>query len=284
MILVTTAGKVGTRAAATLARSQAVRVLARHPEQHSALRTVGADVVPGDLDDVASIEAALTGVTAIVLVSPAVPDQESNVVRAAADAGVGFIVKVTSKASADSPIARRRGQAEIEAGLADSGIPHALLRSNAYMDNLLALAPVIANTDAFASSTADGRIGLIDARDVGDVAARIAADPTAHQGATYWLTGPALLSYRDVARTLSEVLGRPITFSARTTSEDEEAMISAGVPAQIAAQNAQAFTLIARGDAEWLSEDVRRLLDRAPRTFHDFAIQHRAAFNPTDRA
>jgi len=40
-------------------------------------------------------------------------------------------------------VGRRRGQAQIEAGLAASGVPHTLLRSNAYLQNFLALAPVI---------------------------------------------------------------------------------------------------------------------------------------------
>jgi uncharacterized protein YbjT (DUF2867 family) len=52
--------------------------------------------------------------------------------------------QVTNKAGADSPIARRRWQAEIEAGLAASGIPHTLLRANAFMQNVLAAARVFA--------------------------------------------------------------------------------------------------------------------------------------------
>ena len=91
----------------------------------------------------ASLDEAMTGAETVVLVSPAVPAQELNVIRSAARAGVGHVIKATSKASADSPIARRRWQAEIEAGLAASGIPHTFLRSNAYMQNVLMLAPAI---------------------------------------------------------------------------------------------------------------------------------------------
>lgn len=285
MILITTAGKVGTQAALSLAAAGTpTRVLVRHPEQHPALIGAGVDLVHGDLDDRQSIRAALEGVTAIVLVSPAVPEQELRVIDEAAQGGIAFIVKVTSKASPDSPIARRRGQSEIEAGLADSGIPHTLLRSNAYMDNFLALAPAIAATNAFASSAADGRVGLIDARDVGDVAAAIVINPAGHRGRTHWLTGPDLLSYRDAAEILSEVLGRRITFTARDAAADEHAMIAAGVPSPIAAQNAQAFNLIAEGDAEWASDDVQDILGRAPRSFRDFVVSHRTAFAPTDGA
>jgi hypothetical protein len=117
-------------------------------------------------------------------------------------------VKITSKASADSPIARRRDQTEIENGLIASGLGYTLLRNNAYMQNFLMLAPAIAKTSSFGSSTGDGRVGMVDTRDVAAVAAQIAASPAAHQGKTYRPTGPESLSYADAAAVLSKVLGR----------------------------------------------------------------------------
>jgi uncharacterized protein YbjT (DUF2867 family) len=131
VILVTTAGKVGAEAARLLREQDvAVRVLARDPDKTAvkALAAAGAEIAAGDLSVPASIDAAMHGVSAVILVSPAVPDQELNVVAGAARAGVAHVVKATSKASADSPIARRRGQAVIEAGLAASGIPHTVSR------------------------------------------------------------------------------------------------------------------------------------------------------------
>ena len=120
----------------------------------------------------------MSGVSGVVLVSPAVPAQELHVVASAARAGAGHVVKATSKAPAGSPIARRRWQAEIEAGLAASGIPHTLLRSNAYMQNVLALAPAMAAASSFGSSAGKGRSGLVDARDVAAVAAEIITSPS----------------------------------------------------------------------------------------------------------
>jgi hypothetical protein len=55
-------------------------------------------------------------------VSLAIPTQELNVVDSAVRADVDHVVKITSKAPADSPIARRRGQTEIEEGLIASGL------------------------------------------------------------------------------------------------------------------------------------------------------------------
>jgi uncharacterized protein YbjT (DUF2867 family) len=180
VILVTTAGKVGAEAARLLREQDVpVRVLVRGPDKATAraLAAAGAEIAAGDLGVPASIDAAMAGVSAVILVSPAVPAQELNVVASAAKAGVAHVVKATSKASADSPIARRRGQTQIEEGLAASGIPHTLLRSNAYMQNVLALAPAIAATSGFGSAAGKGRAGMVDARDVAAVAARIAASP-----------------------------------------------------------------------------------------------------------
>jgi uncharacterized protein YbjT (DUF2867 family) len=280
MILVTTAGKVGSETVRLLRqRNLPVRVLVRDPAKAKALADAGAEIAVGDLDVPASIDAALAGVTTVVLVSPAIPAQELNVVHGAVRAGVGHVIKASSKASADSPIARRRGQTEIEAGLAASGLPHTLLRSNGYMQNVLMLAPAISRTDSFGSSAGDGRIGMVDARDVGAVAAEIAAAPAPHAGKTYWLTGPELITNDDVAAVLSRLLGRTITYRRLSFDEDQAAMIAAGVPAPIAEMNAQAFSLIAEGDAAWVSEDVASLLGRPARSFERFATDYVTAFS-----
>jgi uncharacterized protein YbjT (DUF2867 family) len=280
MILVTTAGKVGAEATRLLAeREVPVRVLVRDPEKAKALADAGATIAVGDLDVPASLDAAMAGVAAVILVSPAIPAQELNVIASAARAGVGHIVKATSKASAGSSIARRRGQAEIEAGLAASGLSHTLLRSNAYMQNVLALAHAIAATSGFGSAAGNGRAGMVDTRDVAAVAAAIATAPTLHAGQTYWLSGPEAISNYDVAETLSELLGRTITYTELTFDENREAMIRAGIPAAIAEMNAQAFALNADGDADWVSDDVPSILGRPARSFRQFAADNAGAFS-----
>ena len=113
-------------------------------------------------------------------------------------------MKITSKASADSPIARRRDQTEIENELIDSGLGYTLLRNNAYMQNFLMLAPAMPEPSRFGSAAGDGRIGMVDTRDVAAVAAEIVAAPTAHEGKTYWPSGPESLTYADAAEVLSE--------------------------------------------------------------------------------
>ena len=280
MILITTAGKVGAEAARLLAqRGEPVRVLVRAPEKATALAQAGADVAVGDLDVPATIDAAMHGVSAVVLVSPAIPAQELNVVASAVRAGAGHVVKITSKASADSPIARRRGQAEIEHGLIASGLGYTLLRNNAYMQNLLMAGPSIAETSSFGSAARDGRVGMIDARDVAAVATQIAAAPAPHAGKTYWPTGPEAITFAEAAAALSKLLGRPVTFHPLTVEEQTQAMIDIGLPGSLAAMNAQAVALFAEGEADYVTDDVRSILGRPARTFEQFAADYAAAFS-----
>ena len=56
-------------------------------------------------------------------------------------------------------------------------------------------------------------------------------------------------------------------------------MIRAGVPAPVAEMNAQAFSLIAGGDAAWVTEDVPGLLGRPARSFGQFAADYADAFS-----
>lgn len=280
MILITTGGKVGAEAARLLAaHGEPVRVLARNKEKVAALSQAGVEVVEGDLEVPASIDAALRDVSSVILVSLAIPNQELNVVTSADRADVDHVVKITSKASADSPIARRRGQTEIEEGLIASGLGYTLLRNNVYMQNFLMLAPAIVKTSSFGANTGNGRAGLIDSRDVAAVAAQIATNPAPHHDKTYWPTGPESLSYADAAAILSQVLGRPVAFHPLSDEEQKQAMVSVGVPEHIAQMNTQALALLAQGDSDWVTDDVSTILGRPARSFEQFATDHADAFS-----
>jgi uncharacterized protein YbjT (DUF2867 family) len=277
MILVTGAtGNVGSAAVRLLAaRHQATRALVRDP---SRTPQAGVEIAAGDFDRPDTLDAAMRGVDTVLLVSPAVPAQEIAVIDSAARQGVTHVVKVTSKASADSPVDRRRGQAQIEAHLEAAGLGYTLLRSNAYMQNLLALAPMIRQTGGFVMSAGDGQVGMIDARDVAAVAAAIASAPKEHAGQTYWLAGPGLITYTDAARELSDALGHVVEYRQISPAEHRAAMIAAGVPEAVATSNAQAFGLIAEGDAAWLADDVEAITGTPPRTLRTFIADHVTAF------
>jgi hypothetical protein len=82
-----------------------------------------------------------------------------------------------------------------------------------------------------------------------------------------------------VSPVLSKLLGRTITYSELSFDENKDAMIRAGVPEQIAEMNAQAFSLTADGDAEWVTSDVPSLLSRPARSFEEFATDYANSFS-----
>jgi uncharacterized protein YbjT (DUF2867 family) len=158
MILVTGAtGNVGSEAARLLAtRHEPTRALVRDSARapHGDI-----EIATGDFDHPDTLDAAMRGIDTVLLVSPAVPAQEIAVIDSAARQGVTHVIKVTSKASADSPVDRHCGQARIEAHLEASGLAYTLLRSNAYMQNLLALGRV-ARPDDRPFSSSDRVVGV----------------------------------------------------------------------------------------------------------------------------
>jgi len=281
MILVTTAGKVGSEAARLLAtQGVPVRIIVRDGDKAAALEIDGVETFNGDLEVPATIDAAVRDVSGVVLVTAAVVRQEINVIDSAARAGVKHVVKITTKASAHSPIALRRDHAQIERALIASGIGYTLLRNNTYMQNFLMTAPGIAKTNSFSSGTGDGGVGHVDVRDVAAVAAEVAGSPSAHAGRTYWLTGPEALTGTEVAAVLSKVLGRTITFHPLTFEQQKQAFIDGGLPEPVADDRARSFALMAEGDLDYITDDVPSILRRPARSFEEFVRDHQAAFSP----
>ena len=82
---------------------------------------------------------------------------------------------------------------------------------------------------------------------------------------------------------MSRPLGRgtelPITFHSLTFEEQKQAMTDAGIPGHIAEMNAQAVTLFAQGDSDWVTRDVPSILGQPARTFEQFVTDHAAAFS-----
>ena len=280
MILVTTAGKVGSAAARLISqRDVPVRVVVRDPEKVSQLTQAGVEIFRGDLDSPESIDDAMQGVSRVVLVTQPVLAQELSVIDSAERTGVEHVVKITNKADAHSPIARRRIQSAIEDALVASGLAYTFLRNNTYMQNFLMMAAEIAHTSSFATATGDGRIGYVDVRDVAAAAAEIAVAPAEHTGKTYWPTGPESLSGDDVAGIFTEVLGRPITFHPISCEEQKQALMDVGLSEPGANDNALALACMADGDCDYVTDDVLQILGRQGGSFGQFAVDYATTFS-----
>jgi uncharacterized protein YbjT (DUF2867 family) len=284
MILVTGAtGNTGAPVLGALVeRNAAVRAFVHDPKKFSA--PAGVEVAAGDFRDAASLEAALAGVDHAYLVGPAGPDQvelETAFVEAAQRAGLAHLVRL-SILGADQPgadaVRFAAAHATMEQVVQSSGIPWTLLRANAFMQNSLRQAEAIAGQSAFYSASSPAaRVSFIDARDIGEAAARVLTEP-GHQGQAYQLTGPEALCDDDIAARLSDVLGRTITHVQVPWEAVREPLAGMGAPEWSLDGFKELSDFYETGAAAGVSPDVERLLGRPPRIFADFAADYRAAF------
>ena len=286
MILVTGAtGKVGSQLIEQLTvAGEPVRALVCDPEKAARALPEKVELARGDLDDVASIAAALEGVERLFLLAPPTQnlvDLERNVLTAARDAagGVGHIVKLSAigaDPTAAQFVVREHGRGE--AAVRETGVPFTFLRPNFFMQNLLGVAAQIKASGAIHQPGGEQRASHIDTRDIAAVAAAILMDPKKHAGQTYTLTGPQSLTFSEVADTLSRVVGRPVKYVDVPRDMAKAAMIAGGMPPWYAEAISELMDDYRAGKMSMVSDDVERVTGRKPRTLEQFAQDHRAAF------
>lgn len=108
-----------------------------------------------------------------------------------------------------------------------------------------------------------GRTGFVDVEDIALVAATVLTEDN-HEGKTYTITGPELLSYTEAAKQLSEVLRKPVHYPAPSPELFTQVLKEAGAPAFIASYMIPVYSLIADGKVAILSDDVERLTGKKP--------------------
>jgi len=283
MILVTgSTGNVGRELVAQLAaRGEPVRAVTRRPA--AARFPAGVEVVYGDLEDPASIEAAFSGADHAFLMSAQQPGSaehpthDPQLVEAAQRAGVGRAVKLSvfdGGAGDDTIGAWNR---EAEAAVMGSGIDWTMLRPGRFMSNALWWAPMIRAGDTVTIPFANRPAVPIDPADVAAVA--LASLTTeGHRNRAYQLSGPEVLTPADELRLLAEALGRPLRLVEPPIDKVRAGMIAAGT-AEPVVDAIVARSLSEKGaEAEVLST-VSDILGRPPTTFAAWARSHAELFS-----
>lgn len=152
----------------------------------------------------------------------------------------------------------------------NSGLPFTIVRAAWFAQNFSEGAlhdPVMAGVLPMPGG--DVQEPIVDVDDIADVAVAALAD-AGHDGETYEVTGPRLLTFAQMADVLSAATGRQITH-VPISFEDFHAALLAGQGEMIA----DVLTAIARetldGRNATLADGVQRALGRAPRDFATFA-------------
>ena len=269
-------GKVGASLLGHLDTAEVdVRALVHDESKAQSLRERGVEVTLGDFLKPETLGPAFEGVSAIFLLTPIHPDQvyqASNVIEAAKKSGNDpRVVRLSvHQASHEAPTKISRQHAEIEDRLVASGVPYTLLRPQSFMQNTLMAAPTVASQGRIYQPMKDGRLGMIDARDIGEVAAKILTEES-HEGKTYTLTGPAAISFHDVVETLSEVLDREVIYVSIPLERAKEVMLGRGIPEWMADALNEYAKAHSEGYSDWTTGDFERLTGHPATSYREFA-------------
>ena len=194
--------------------------------------------------------------------------------------GVKHLVRL-SALGVDYPrkITLGRVHGEVERILRGSGIDCTFLRPNSFMQNFVTYwGDSIRRQNAFYIPQGQGRVSIIDARDIADVAV-VALTQDGHAGKSYELTGPEALSNYDIAKTLSAVLGREISYRDIPPEDARGALIAQGMNEWMVKVILELFEMSASDEAAEVTGDVERLIGRPPIRFEDFARDFSHAFS-----
>ncbi len=197
-----------------LAAGADLRACVRSNSSAQALREAGVtDIVVGDITDPEVLGRAMTGVEKVYHVGPTLNPKEREMGLAAIDAackaGVQHFVLSSVLHAIITDLAQHEVKRDIEEYLISSGLEFTILQPANFMLPMR-LRPAFESGVFRLSWALDRYQSLVDLGDVTEVAAAVLIDSARHAGATYELVGPGRYTAHDLAKIISEVLGRRI--------------------------------------------------------------------------
>jgi NAD(P)H dehydrogenase (quinone) len=275
-----------------------VRALVRRDDARAeALRALGAEVVVGDLTQAGEVARALTGCRRLYFgMSVSAPYLEATVIAAAVAREQGnleafvnisqmTVSQMSLTAMTDSPQQRQHWLSEQV--LNWSGLPVVHVRATVFLQNFFFLAwaaESIARDGTIRLPFGTGHTSPVDVQDVAEVIATILAQPAAHIGKVYELTGPRSQDLQAMAAEYTAALGRPITYVDVPLEQwrDQE-LRRRQVPDHVFEHLLTMARLHAANRYDRLTHDVEMIIGRPATSVRDFVARH-AVFFGTQRA
>jgi uncharacterized protein YbjT (DUF2867 family) len=294
-ILVTgAAGDIGAigrhLTAMLLAKGHKVRALVRREDERAeALRQLGAEVVLGDLTDLASMHRAVEGCARIYFgmsVSAAYLEATVNLAAVARHHGVEAIVNMSQMTVTQMSISETTGSPQhklhwlAEQTLAWSGLPVVMVRPTVFLESffLRLAATGVKERDELVLPMAGARTSPISAVDVARAVAVILDNPAPHIGQIYNLTGFESADLAHYARIFSQALGRTITYRDVPIAAWTDKLRELGVPAHLLSHLAVMADLHQQGRYDRMTDDVFKLTGQQPIGMREFVERNAAAF------
>ena len=226
MIVVTTpTGTIGQQVLENLLDSgEPIRVIVRDPARLPSQSRGRIEVIQGSHGDIDVVSKAFKGADAVFWLVP--PDFRANNVmaayldftRPACDALRSQRVKrVVGVSALGRGWPRNAGLVSASLAMDDliasTGVSYRALTMPSFMDNILRQAEAIKNQGMFFSPiSGDRKLPTCATRDIAAVAAKLLLDPSWSGQGSVSILGPEDLSFNDMAKIMSEALGKPVRF------------------------------------------------------------------------
>ena len=279
-VLVTgAAGTVGQEVVRSLLR----RGLGVRAADHGAERVTalfGARVVATRLDfcDRGTWAASFEGADRLFLMRPpAISDVKTTLnpfVDAARASGISHVVFLSVAGAGENKIVPHR---KVEDHLRARGEHHTNLRPGFFAQNLqTAYRKDIVEDDRIYVPAGNEAVNWIDVRDIAEVAALVLADPAAHRGQSYTLTGPGPVPWSEVTSALTEALGRPIRYEPASVLGYVAHLARQGLPRGAIAVQTVLHFLLRFGHGKTMDPALPRLLGRPGGSLRAYVAEHAA--------
>lgn len=169
---------------------------------------------------------------------------------------------------------------KLERHLGEQDTARTILRPNLYMQNFHPgfIGEQIRNSGRIRLPAGEGRVSLVDVRDVAEVATA-ALTTDGYRGEDCTLTGGEALGLTRAARIISDVAGREVPYEPVSDEEFRDLLLAdSWTPGEVEAILGL-FGSIRRGGRAPVLPDLERILGRAPRTFAAFAEENASVWS-----
>ncbi|TLV02511.1 SDR family oxidoreductase [Dyadobacter luticola] len=251
-----------------------IAALVRDVNKATDLAERGVDVRQADYLDEAALVRAFQGIDKVLLVSAvAFTDrarQHRNVIDAAKEAGVKHLFYTSIQRSTNFVMMEvTESDLATEAYLKASGLAYTILKNGYYFEGLGYMIGSEVPEAEIQVPAGEGKIALVRRSELAAATAALLTSE-GHENQEYTLSGSEAYSFHDIARELSALAGRPISYKSIGQSEFVAQKVAAGLPEIVAKFIGQWAAAAEHGMLAGTSDIVERLLGRKPTSLRKY--------------